>query len=56
MRSILDLDPIEPTPDEILAETYSASDPIGVTFASGMDESDLLSFLERAQRLAGEVC
>jgi hypothetical protein len=56
MNSIPDFDPIEPTPDEILAETYSASDPIGVTFASGMHESDLLSFLERAKRLAGEAC
>jgi len=56
VNSSLDLDPIEPTSDEILAETFSAGDPIGVTFASGMHESDLLSFLERAKRLAGEVC
>jgi hypothetical protein len=56
MSSIPDLDPLEPTPDEILAETFPAGDPIGMTFASGMHESDLLSFLERAKRLSGEVC
>ena len=56
MSSIPDLDPIELTPDEILAETSSAGDPIGLTFAGGMHESDLLSFLERAKGLAGEVC
>lgn len=55
MNSLPDLDPFEPTPDEMLAESFSA-DPIGVTFAGGMHESDLLSFLERAKHLAGEVC
>lgn len=56
MSSIPDLDPIEPTLDENLAEAFSARDPIGVTFASGIHESDLLSYLEHAQRLAREVC
>jgi hypothetical protein len=55
MSSIPDLDPNEPTPDEVLAETFSADDPSDVTFASGMHESDLLSFVERAKRLTGEV-
>ena len=55
MSSIPDLDPIEPSPDESLAEAFSAGDPIGVTFASGIHQRDLLSFLERARRLAGEV-
>lgn len=54
MNSISDLDPSEPSLDEIL-EVFSTADPIGVTFASGVHESDLLSFLERAQHLAGEV-
>jgi hypothetical protein len=56
MSSLPDPDPIEPTPDEVQAETFSAGERIGVTFASGMHESDLLSFLERARGLAGEVC
>ena len=56
MNSIHDFDPIEPTPDEILAETFSGGDPIGMSFASGMHETDLISFLERAKHLAGEVC
>ena len=54
MSSIPDLNPIEPTLDE-MAEASSADDPIGVTFASGIHESDLLSFLERTRRLAGEA-
>ena len=56
MSSIPAFDPIELTPDETLAEASSAGDPIGLTFAGGMHESDLLSFLERAKGLAGEVC
>ena len=52
MSSIPGLDPIKPTLDEILAEASSAGDPTGVTFASGSHESDLLSVLERAKRLA----
>ena len=52
MSSIPELDPIEPTLDEILAEASSAGDPIGVTFVSQVHESDLLSDLERAKRLA----
>jgi hypothetical protein len=55
MNSLRDLDPFEPTPDEMLAESFSA-DPIGVTFAGGRHETDLLSFLEHAKRMAGEVC
>jgi len=55
MSSITDLDPIEPSPDDMLAEDFSAGGPIGVTFASGIHESDQVSFLERAQRLAGGV-
>ena len=42
--------------DEIPEEAFPIQDPIGVTFAGGVHESDLLSFLERTQRLAGEVC
>ncbi len=53
MSPIDDFDAIEPTPDENLAEASFDGDPIGVTFASGMHESDLVSFLERARRLAG---
>ena len=42
---------------ELLDEAESdSSDPIGVTFAGGTHESDLLTYLERASRLAGEVC
>ena len=42
---------------EILDEhLIDDSDPIGVTFASGIHESDLLTHLERASRLTGEVC
>jgi hypothetical protein len=51
-----DLNAIEPLLDEALAETFPASDPIAVTTPTGVYESDLLRFLERAQRLAGEVC
>jgi hypothetical protein len=36
--------------------TGGDSDPIGVTFASGIHERDLVSYLSRMQRLAGEVC
>jgi hypothetical protein len=49
MSSIPGPDPIEPTLDEILAEACSAGEPIGVT---GIHESDVLSFLEHAKRLA----
>jgi hypothetical protein len=55
MNSFPDFDAMEPTPDEILAETLSDGDPIGVTFASGTHESDLFSFVERARRLAGDL-
>jgi hypothetical protein len=51
-----DRNAIEPLLDEALAETFPASDPIAVTTPTGVYESDLLRFLERAQRLAGEVC
>jgi hypothetical protein len=52
----LNLDRIAPEPDEIPEEGLLSRDPIGLTFASGIHESDLLSFLERARQLAGEVC
>jgi hypothetical protein len=55
MKSIFDPDPAELTPDEIVAETYLTGGPIGVTFAGGTHESDLISFLERAKHLAGDV-
>ncbi len=56
MNSNRDLDRIETELDEIPEEDFLAHDPIGLTFASGIHESDLLSFVERARRLAGEVC
>jgi hypothetical protein len=56
MNSNPDLDRIEPELDEIPEEAFLTRDPIGLTFASGIHESDLLSFVERARRLAGEVC
>jgi hypothetical protein len=54
MNAISDFDRIEL--DEIPEEVFLTSDPIGLTFASGIHESDLLSCLERARHLAGEVC
>ena len=51
MNPAAELDPIL---DEDLTESFPGSDPIGVTFASGIHESDLLTFLERASRLGGE--
>jgi hypothetical protein len=48
-----DVDLIEPELDEIAEEAFPT---IGLTFAGGMHESDLLSFVERARRMAGEVC
>jgi hypothetical protein len=56
MNSIPDPEAIDSALDEIPEETFSAREPIGMTFASGIHESDLLSFLEHAQRLAREVC
>ena len=56
MNLIQDVDRIEPQLDEIPEEAFLSRDPIGLTFASGIHESDLLSFVERARRLAGEVC
>ena len=46
-----DFDPFEPMLAEPLDDT---ADLIGVTFASGRHESDLVSYLSRVQRLAGE--
>jgi len=54
MNAISDFDRIEL--DEISEEVFPTFDPIGLTFASGIHESDLLSSLERARHLAGEVC
>jgi hypothetical protein len=51
-----DVDRIEPELDEVAEEAFPTRDPIGLTFASGMHESDLLSFMERARCMAGEVC
>jgi hypothetical protein len=51
-----DLDRIETELDEIPEEAFLTRDAIGLTFASGLHESDLLSFVERDRRLAGEVC
>ena len=51
-----ELDRLAPEPDDIPQDIFVCRDPIGLTFASGIHESDLLSFLERARRLAGEVC
>jgi hypothetical protein len=42
--------------EEIPEEAFLIHDPIGLTFASGIHERDLLAFLERSRRLAGEVC
>ena len=56
MNSNPDVDQIEPELDEIPEEAFLTRDSIGLTFASGIHESDLLSFVERARRLAGEVC
>ncbi len=41
--------------DEDLTESFPGSDPIGVTFASGIHESDLQTFLERASCLDGDA-
>lgn len=54
MNSNAELDRIDI--DEIPEEVYLTWDPIALTFASGIHECDLLSSLERASRLAGEVC
>jgi hypothetical protein len=56
MNSNPDLDQIEPELDDIPEEDFLTCDPIGLTFVSGIHESDLLLFVERARRLAGEVC
>jgi len=51
MNPAIELDSIL---DEDLTEAFPGSDLIGVTFAGGIHESDLLNFLERASRLAGD--
>ena len=56
MHSNLDLILIEPELDQIAEETFPTHEPIGLTFAGGMHESDLLSYVERVRCLAGEVC
>jgi hypothetical protein len=45
MNSNPDLDAIEPEIDEIPEEIFPTRDPIGLTFSSGIHESDLLSFV-----------
>jgi hypothetical protein len=54
MNANSDFDRIEL--DEIPEEILLTFDPIALTFASGIHESDLLSSMERARHLAGEVC
>jgi hypothetical protein len=54
MNAKSDFDRIEL--DAIPEEVFLTFEPIGLTFASGIHESDLLSSLERAKHLAGEVC
>ena len=54
MSSPDDFDQIVSVLDELPEETATGSDPIGVTFASGMHETDLCSFLARAKGLAGD--
>ena len=44
---ITDGDSSESLLDEALTETFSASDPIAVTFATGLYQSDLLSYAAR---------
>ena len=56
MNANLDFTLIEPELDPIPEETFPSHDPIGLTFAGGTHESDLLSYVERVRRLAGEVC
>jgi hypothetical protein len=55
MNGSADFDETQAVLDEIPDEILAGSDPIGVTFASGIHESDLFSFLERAKYLAGEM-
>ena len=54
MNANADFDRIEL--DEIPEEVFLTFDPICLTFASGLHESDLLLSMERARHLAGEVC
>jgi hypothetical protein len=56
MNSIRDPEAIDSAVDEISEEAFPADDRIGLTFANGRHETDLLSFLEHAKRMAGEVC
>lgn len=42
--------------DDIPEEVFPIHNPIGLTFADGVHESDLVSYLERTRCLAGEVC
>jgi hypothetical protein len=53
MNANSDFDRIEL--DEIPEEVFLTIDPIGLTFANGIHESDLLSSVERAKHLAGET-
>jgi hypothetical protein len=55
MNANADFDQTESVLDDVPEETAAGNDPIGVTFASGVHESDLFSFLERAKYLAGEM-
>ncbi len=56
MDSNLSLTLTEPELDQIPEETFPTHEPIGLTFAGGTHESDLLSYVERVQRLGGESC
>ena len=55
MSSIDDFEQTVSVLDELPEETVTSNDPIGVTFASGIHESDLFSFLARAKGLAGDL-
>lgn len=55
MNSNVDLTLFEPELEEISEEFFPSHEPIGLTFAGGMHESDLLSYMERVQLLGGEV-
>ena len=52
MNQVSELDVVEILDEDLTDD----SDPISVTFASGIHESDLMTHLERASRLTGEVC
>ena len=52
MNQASELEPVEILDEDLTDD----SDAIGITFAGGIHERDLLTHLERASRLTGEVC